>query len=141
MSRKIIAWVEDDIDILEPVVAPLRLDGFSFLEYRSYADALEHIDEIQRCDLLLLDLVLPPGRALASTTPKGTYLGVELLRQLRSLNVTAPAVFFSVVAHYTGLTYDQLDALDVTLLSKPVRPSVLKAHIYERLDLNDVGQG
>jgi CheY-like chemotaxis protein len=132
MQGRTIAWIEDDIDVIDPVVKPLRQVGFQILEFRTYSEAVAHLEELSSCDLILLDLILPPGMEEVSDSK---YLGLELLKYLRKANIKAPVVIFSVVAEIIDITREELQELNATTVSKPVRPLQLKSHIFERLGL------
>lgn len=54
---KTIVWIEDDIDIIEPVVRPLELAGYTFVKLRTIAEALNVIEVIRQADLVLLDMI------------------------------------------------------------------------------------
>lgn len=126
-----IAWIEDDIDVIDPVVQPLRQAGFEILEFRSYSEAIEDLRSILDCDLILLDLILPPGRLEVT----GKYLGLEVLRHLRAQNVRIPVIIFSVVANARDVQQTEIQRLGATSISKPARPSQLKAKVFERLGI------
>jgi CheY-like chemotaxis protein len=133
LSRKIV-WIEDDTDVLDPTVKPLRDMGFTIQEYRTYAEADANIEVLRKCDLILLDLILPPG----NSTIKGEYLGLKLLRRLRKdLKVKTPIIVYSVVANAHEVVHlEELEELEAVPLTKTVRPSKLKAQVLEALGLS-----
>lgn len=132
MELKKIAWVEDDIDVIYPVVKPLEDLGFQILTYYSYGDACDHLEEILTCDLIMLDLILPSGNHEIN----GEEIGLELLKTLRiQKEYTGPIVVFSVIANTEDLeTKKVLKGLKVKKISKPVRPSDLKKSVLEELN-------
>jgi len=147
MRSKNIAWIEDDSDEIAAVVKPLRRAGFEFHYVYHYAEAIARIDEIGKCDLILLDLILPPGPQEPSG-PAGDdsdpaleaedYLGKLLLRRFRrEYGINVPVIVFSVVARGKVFDEDETEDLQATLLPKPVRPSKLKAEVYRLLNLEE----
>jgi CheY-like chemotaxis protein len=129
MHNKTILWIEDDIDIISSVVIPLVNDGFNIIDCRNYSEALTHIKEMSKVDLILLDLILPSGNLNVT----GDYLGLEFLRRLRhEFDIHIPVIVFSVIANARGLN-EELKSLGAVLLSKPIRPSQLKSEVYEIL--------
>ena len=141
MRNKTIAWIEDDSDEIAAVVKPLRRAGFEFHYVYHYAEAIARIDEIGKCDLILLDLILPPGPSGDDSDPAleaEDYLGKLLLRRFRrEYGINAPVIVFSVVARGKVFDEDETEDLQVTLLPKPVRPSRLKAEVYRLLNLEE----
>ena len=136
-----IVWIEDDHDVLDPVITPLVKDGMAFTKLRSYNQAIEHIEELRTCSLIILDIVLPPGEG--SLEPKyesnGHYIGTSLLRELREDHkISTPILIFSVVADAPEVAERVREFIDgedinVRLISKPIRPSELKQEVLDLL--------
>src|ERR1051325_11469214 len=96
MMTPVIAWIEDESDVIFGVVKPLTKEGFIIKQYFTYYDALNHIHEIAKCDLILLDVILPPGKSSES----GKNLGLKLLKKFRDeMGLTTPVLVFSIVAN------------------------------------------
>ena len=92
---KTIVWIEDDIDIIEPVIRPLELAGYTFVKLRTIAEALNLIDVIRQADLVLLDMILPPSQI---DREFGRYPGRKLLEILRKeYGITTPVIALTVV--------------------------------------------
>ena len=127
---KTIVWIEDDIDIIEPVIRPLELAGYTFVKLRTIAEALNAIDVIRQADLVLLDMILPPSQI---DREFGRYPGRKLLEILRKeYGITAPVIALTVVTQPEVL--EDLWKLGVAdVLRKPIRPSVLKQRVEEIL--------
>ena len=129
---KTIVWIEDDTDIIDPVVRPLERAGHRFIRLHSAHEALDAIEEMRRADLILLDIIFPPAQV-----PQGfdqangfnQYTGLHLLRQLRTVHgVTTPVVVLTVVIRPE--LDKELETLDVAdIIHKPVRPSELKRRV------------
>lgn len=92
-----IAWVDDENAKLGLLVKPLQQAGYTLVRCRTYSEALDRLDEIRQAELLILDLIIPPGTADID----GRYLGLALLRQFRAEGLQQPAVIMSVVLHNT----------------------------------------
>lgn len=122
MTKKI-AWIEDDANIIHSVVKPLEKDhGIEIIILDSMKNALDQIDTIKSCDLILLDIILPSAMEDMSNQ---FHVGVDLLRKLRDMGVQIPVIAFTVISN--SVTIGQLKDLGViTILNKPVLPSELE---------------
>jgi DNA-binding response OmpR family regulator len=127
---KNIVWIEDDAPIIEPVVRPLRNAGYQIVVYPTVSEALEAVEEMRTADLILLDMILPPG---SSQQELGPYPGLFILRQLRKKHdVTTPVIAFTVVTR--DRLVGELRELGVAdVLNKPILPSELKQRVEEVL--------
>lgn len=130
--KPLIGWIEDDIDALAPVMEPLIERGFTFKKFRTYQEALDNVETLRSCDLIILDLILPPGK---SAKPyDDDYLGIRLLHSLRvEFQLQAPILIFSVVAHV--LPDVDLKQYDVRAELKPIRQERLMRTVHELLGL------
>jgi DNA-binding response OmpR family regulator len=123
-----IAWIEDDVDVIDSVVYPLEQAGYHIDRYRTTSEAKSHWDELRKVDLILLDMISPSGEGRTSGG-YGTYPGLQLLQELRNLHeLRIPVVAFTVVTKREVL--EELKRLGVAdIIRKPVRPSELKERI------------
>lgn len=131
--KKTIAWIEDDIDALYPVMEQLIEQGFIFKKFRTYQQALDGIEILRKCDLIILDLILPPGKNIETED----YLGIDLLRRLREeFHVSTPILIFSVVAHASDvLSEDDLRKYNASAEFKPIRQDRLMRVVYELIGI------
>jgi CheY-like chemotaxis protein len=131
---KQIAWIEDYTDVIYAVVEQLEHDGFKIHTFKDYSSALSNIEFILTCDLIILDLILPPGNNNESLGYK-EYLGVKFLEYLRiNKGSKIPVVIFSVVAHLESVG-EQLKQFESTILvSKPIRTSELRKEVIALLE-------
>jgi DNA-binding response OmpR family regulator len=115
-------WIDDDIEIIDPVIKPLIQAGHEIAKIRTIRDALDSIEVLRTCDLILLDMILPPG----DDEDFGYYSGVRLLCKLREEHdVATPVIVFSVVD--PDRVKEELDPLNVAkYVRKPALPSELK---------------
>ena len=113
-----IAWIEDDHERIRSLVKLLERDGHTILPYNSWQEVEEQIETICACDVIILDIILPP-------VEHDPYLGLSVLEQLRKEHgYQAPIVVCSRVKNPVVLR--ELEELGVTeILRKPARPSVL----------------
>lgn len=127
---KTIVWIEDDTDIIDPVVRPLERAGHNIRRINTVEQALASLDEIRNSDLILLDMFLPTGEAEG---PFSHYPGLDLLQLLRDEHgIATPVVAFSVVTN--SVVHTKLLRLDVkSIVRKPVLPSELKAAVDRAL--------
>ncbi|HBX68653.1 MAG TPA: hypothetical protein DEH25_04535 [Chloroflexi bacterium] len=131
MSKTII-WIEDDTDIIDPVVRPLELAGYNIVRLNTAHDALNAIDQIRSADLILLDMILRPGN---TDREFSRYSGLDVLRELRSVHqIDNPVIAFTVVVR--DEIRQRLHELGVAdIVRKPVRPSELKERVEHVLNL------
>ena len=129
MSKTII-WIEDDTDIIDPVVRPLEQAGYKIVRIPTAHEALESVEQIKQADLILLDMILRPGN---TDREFSRYSGLEILKELReTYEVTTPVVALTVVVR--DEIRQRLHALGVAdIIRKPVRPSELKERVEQVL--------
>lgn len=129
-TNKKIAWIEDDIGIIQDVIQPLINDGYKFTYLRSVQEALNGMELLKSADLILLDLIFPTGD---ETIEFSQYPGISLLRKLRNeFKIQTPVIAFTVVTN--GEAHKQLTDLGVVeIINKPVRPSELRDIVNQTL--------
>jgi len=127
---KTIAWIEDDVEIIGPVIRPLERVGYKIIRLRSVEEVFDNIPKLQSADLILLDMILPHGKFKGEM---GRYTGLDIFKALRETHdVDTPIVALTVVAREE--VRQKLRDLGVTdIIRKPVRPSELKERIEEIL--------
>ena len=127
MSRTII-WIEDDVDIIGPVVRPLERAGFQIIRLRTAKEVFENIEKLHDADLILLDMLLPDG---GSGLELGRYTGLDIFRVLKvNHDLSTPVVALTVVAREeVRKNLRELGIADI--IRKPVRPSELKERVEQ----------
>jgi CheY-like chemotaxis protein len=125
-SSRRIAWIDDDIEIIDPVIRPLVGSGDEITRMRTVREALDSVETLRNCDLIILDVILPPGDLEEDL---GNYSGVPLLLRLREEHgVATPAIVFSVVD--PNRVTEKLEQLNVAgYVRKPALPSELKERV------------
>lgn len=133
MSKKIV-WIEDDIDVIYPLVRPLERAGYQITTFTNALDALNKIEELRQADLILLDLLFSPGFEGPNL---GEYPGLGFLHKLRKeFQITVPVIVLSVIRREDIL--EKLRAFnDVHIIHKPVLPSYLKEQVERALSTTD----
>jgi CheY-like chemotaxis protein len=128
---KTIIWIEDDIDIIDPVVWPLERSGYHIIRLGSSDEALNMIRQIYKADLILLDLIFPHPQWEQTSI---SYPGLALLHELREVHhVKAPVIIFTVANNM--ISSNELKNLSVSdIIRKPVLPSELKRCVEEVLE-------
>jgi CheY-like chemotaxis protein len=133
MSKKKIVWIEDDTDIINDVVRPLERGGYAIERFYTVKEALDNIETLRACDLILLDLIIPPGE---TDERFGHYPGMYLLRTFRQkYQFDQPVIVLSVVAD--AEVFQDLKELDAEIENKPILPSKLKRLVEEVLEITD----
>ena len=127
---KTIVWIEDDIDIIGPVVRPLERAGYKIVRLRTAREVFENIESLHEADLILLDMLLPDA---GSGLELGRYTGLDIFRELKQNHgLTTPVVALTVVAREeVRVNLRDLGVADI--IRKPVRPSELKERIEQIL--------
>ena len=132
-----VSWIEDDADVIYPVIEPLLKANMEIQIYRTYSDAMKNVHVISKGDLVLLDLILPLGKSLENSRDS-EFLGLKLLRHLRKeVNTKIPIIVFSVIADDPDL-YKELTSLGAIMLSKPIRPSELRNEVFSALGISPI---
>jgi CheY-like chemotaxis protein len=125
-----IYWIEDDADIIWAVVQPLVDAKNEVHTLKTISSALKAVEELKKADLILLDMILPPGDLQVDP---GKYPGMWLLKKLRNeYGVSVPVIVLSVVngTKLEGL----LEELSVaSYLRKPVLQKELQGAIEKVL--------
>lgn len=134
--KKMIAWIEDDADLIHPIVSPLENDGFDVVVYRTAQDVVDNIEQLRDCNLILLDLIIPRGKA--QIISKYEYEGMNLLDDMRNkYEINAPVVILSTasaVKRFTNIAHS-LSVSDILL--KPCLPSHLKQSVITALNVEN----
>jgi CheY-like chemotaxis protein len=131
MSKKKIVWIEDDTDIINDVVRPLERGGYAIERFYTVKEALDNIETLRACDLILLDLIIPPGE---TDERFGHYPGMYLLRTFRQkYQFEQPVIVLSVVADVE--VFQDLKELGAEIENKPILPSKLKRLVEEVLEI------
>lgn len=121
-----IAWIEDDHKRISSLVKLLEKDGHTILPFVSWQEVEEQIKTICACDIVILDIILPP-------TEEDPYRGLSILKELRNKHdYKAPVIVCSRVQN--PLVLHHLSELGVKdILLKPVRPSELHEAVTKAL--------
>ena len=132
MSKKIV-WIEDDIGIIRPVIRPIANMGYEIVTFTNVTEALTKPETIKSADLILLDMIHPPG---AENNHYSSYPGLDFLEDIRNnYKLNTPVVVLTVVTNED--IHERLNKLQVSdIINKPVRPSVLKEKILQALSVN-----
>ncbi len=121
MSARILI-VDDEANIRRMLGALLRAEGFEVSEAQGGNAALLHLDELHP-DLVLLDLVMPPG-----------LMGLDTLGRLKERDATLPVIMMSGKAQLN----DAVQAIKLgafQFLEKPLTPEAVLVTIRSALEL------
>ena len=130
---KTIVWIDDDIDIIDPVILPLVRAGYRIIRLYTVSDALDALDEIRNADLVLLAMTIPPGSAASETPLDFPLSGMQLLYDLRNrYEVHTPVAVFTIVD--SPELARQLNQIGIDeMIHKPIRPTELKVQVEKIL--------
>jgi len=128
---KTIVWIEDDVDIINPVIRPLERAGYKIICLRTAKEVFDNVQKLLDADLILLDMILPDG---GLSTELSRYTGIDIYRDLQTkYNLKTPVVALTVVTRdEVRNTLRDLGVADI--IRKPVRPSELKERIEQVLN-------
>ena len=107
MSKHILI-VEDERDLAEIIAYNLRLEGYETTHVASGKSAIQHLSEMENCDLVLLDLMLPD------------VSGIEVCRRIRGNEKTASLPIIMVTAK--GEEIDRVVGFEVGADDYVVKP-------------------
>lgn len=134
MADKTIAWIDDDAAALEPLIWPLKREGFKMRIYFSIREALEDESELLECDALILDILLPQERR--GRREPVVENGVALLHALREKGYEKGIIVLSVVtASWLGTNREQLIELGVQEENILRKPSTTASELLDRVRL------
>lgn len=115
-----ILLVEDEADLREMMHDMLVTLGYSVIEARNGADALQKAEEHGTFDLLLSDIIMPGGIG-----------GFELAAKLRQMHPALPVIYMS---GYTGFNETEMGDAVAPLVTKPCMPAELATVIHRVLN-------
>ncbi len=90
---KHITWIDDEYPKIGLLVKPLEAAGYAVQRYRTYGEVIDRLADIRSTDLIIMDLIIPPGQADIDAR----YLGIELMKRLRAEGLAQPIIIMSVV--------------------------------------------
>ncbi len=92
MSKQIV-WIDDEHAKIGLLIKPVQNAGYTVLRFRTYGEVIDRLGDIRRADLIIMDLIIPPGQAEV----EGRYLGIDLMKRLRAEGLMQPIIVMSVV--------------------------------------------
>ncbi len=112
-------WIDDDYDLIGALMVRLHQADYHIVKLRTYSEALEEIQLIKNCDILILDILLPQGSKEAiEIDGSNFYTGLILLRLLQDdHNFDRPVIVCSVVTQNEII--QELETRADTVLYKP----------------------
>ena len=88
--------VDDDFAI-EALVDHLKLRGHNVKRYKNAEDALENLEELIKCDLVVLDLMMERPDIMSEVEARGGFrTGMGVLQKIRGKKKNLPVIVFSV---------------------------------------------
>lgn len=98
MSKEIV-WLDDDFDLISSLMIRLRQADYKITSRRTVTEALQILDTLQTCTVLVLDIILPLGQsAPVDFSDDEVYTGLKLLQYLQDTRgFDRPVIVCSVV--------------------------------------------
>ncbi len=116
-----IMWIDDEPDNLQYFQENLLGRGYECEHYANNDDALEALRRGYPFDLIIQDIMRPPGSCLASDHVSARGSGIAFYEKyIRSLRPNTPVLFFSAVVSI-DLVHKIEDFPNCKMLSKPAR--------------------
>jgi CheY-like chemotaxis protein len=132
MKTYSILFVDNNPAAMEPYREHLKKKGYEVSERSNVDDALKAI-ESGRYDLLILDLMMPPGKLEEVVSHQGMDTGKHLYVRARAHDRYLPVIIFTNVDDLVDLAvYEDDPNLDV-LRKEDYRPTGLATRIDEIL--------
>ena len=132
MKARRILWIEDDADMLMGLVRPLEKDGHKIIVATDEVEALEKIKQ-NDFDLILFDIIIPRG--VKENSGNVAFVGMDLLRKLKGMNIKIPIIVLSVVRDQKMINEMYIMGVKKVLPKGAYFPSKLKEEIYDTLEI------
>jgi CheY-like chemotaxis protein len=99
MAKAKILIVDDETKWAERgFLEELKLSGFEFEHKTDIDEAVAYLSEnLDSIDLLILDIMMPPGKSFEGTTDQGFDTGIEFYERFRPLAPKLPILIFTNV--------------------------------------------
>lgn len=129
-NGKLILWIEDDADELEPLIWPLKNAGYTI---RIAKDAIDAIREFKSdsFDLIILDILIPTGKK--ENGDKDQLVGESVLEDIRKIDKNIPVIAVTVVSDAEKLK--ELNVIRVFIKGSLLASDLLK-EINKTLQVN-----
>lgn len=133
MTKQIV-WIDDDYDLIGNLMVRVREAGYHVIKLRTYAEAIAQADTLRTSDLLVLDIILPPGEGGDESREPDFYTGLTLLKTLQDAHqFDRPVLVCSVVTQRDVI--EELEQRGARVLYKPeLSATQLKQEIEAMLD-------
>lgn len=123
--QQTVLFVDDDIEVIgESFIKLLRREGLNTVVATTAAQAIRVLESDQPLDLIVVDLMMPPGenfRGKVENYKYGRMMGLAVCEKARELRGNIPLICFSIVTNAEVL--DKVRRLNVTAhLQKPLLP-------------------
>jgi signal transduction histidine kinase/CheY-like chemotaxis protein len=121
-----VLFLEDDNEVRRAVTRILRQAGYEVRSAATVSEAIDALDSLQRCDLLITDAMLPDGDP------------TRLIQRYREINATRPVLVYSgYMGGHSVIT--GVERGEYTFLQKPVAPALLLETVKRLLDVTESG--
>jgi len=126
---KTVLWIDDDIKRMAPsLIEALEWQDLYVARAHSVEDALKMFAEMKdRLDLIIMDILMPPGSLSRSETDRGRRTGLVLLRKFSEISGSVPPVIVLTVVRDKHVKKRALEMGVAYYLTKPCRPSKLRS--------------
>lgn len=115
MGQKTILIVDDEIGYAEGIIDALNFEGFRVLTATSAESALRSLKK-ETIDLVMVDIMMPPGHSLEDQGVGSNRTGVVLCRTIKQMYPLTPIICLSVVSNID--TIREIQKLNIRFLRK-----------------------
>ena len=129
MNNLRVLIIDDDPIFMSQHIDYLEEEGFKVTLAANVAAALKAARcEARSIDVVVLDLMMPPGKYGSAATEGGTSTGLLLLEELRQLLPATPIIVLTFTPDFTSVLA-KVEATTSVCLQKPILPSQLASVI------------
>ena len=126
---KTILFADDEQWVLNGISEGLKALGYNVIPATDGSQVLDLLSK-QKVDLLLLDVMMPPGEDMdPEKTAYGRLTGLEVCKTVRQQKPKLPIICLTVVMERQVLR--ELRDLDTIVIEKPALPSQIARRIAE----------
>ena len=118
-----ILLLEDDVSLIDGLVYSLKKNEFDVEVARTVCEAKQYLSELDRYDLLILDVTLPDGT------------GFDVCERVRKENQQIPIIFLTASDEEVSIIRG-LDSGGDDYITKPFNMEVLKLRINKIIEMN-----
>lgn len=129
MKQTRILLIDDDPFFMRQHIDYLKAEEFDVLHITSVESALQAAESgAEAFDVVILDIMMPPGKYGKESTEGGIRTGIRLLEELRKLLPVIPIIVLTFTPEFYNVQ-ERIESKVTVCLRKPILPSELVSWI------------